>query len=137
MSEAEVCRRLSDYMGDHKRLGISKWKLETVEGEFVGRAGFSWLEDPDGYELGYCLKRKFWGNGYATEIAGALVAWFFRKTSEPYLIGYAASEHGASQSVMTNAGLGFWQEKAKHGVPCRFYRIDRKDFGCFSEKCLV
>ncbi|POF28678.1 RimJ/RimL family protein N-acetyltransferase [Roseibium marinum] len=132
MSEVEVCRRLNDYIGDHKRLGISKWKLETLEGEFAGRAGFSRLDDPDGFELSYSLKRKAWGNGYATEIACGLVAWFFRKTSEPYLMAYAVSEHGASQRVMIKAGLFYWYEMKKYGVPCRFYRIERKDFERFS-----
>jgi len=128
MSEAEVRRRLTNYVEDHRRLGISKWKLATTDGMFVGRAGFSWQEDPEGFELGYSFKRDAWGRGYATEIASALVAWFFRNTSEPHLIAYAVSEHQASRNVMIKAGLRHWQDTEKHGVPCSFYRIGREEF---------
>jgi len=125
MCPEEVRRRLSDYVGDHRALGISKWKLETHDGTFVGRAGFSWQSDPEGYEMGYSFRRGAWGMGYATEIARALVAWFFERTSEDQLLAYAAIEHVASLNVMRKAGMDFWLDMEKHGRPCRFYRITR------------
>jgi len=128
MSPEEVQRRLRNYIGDHRLTGISKWKLETRDGEMVGRAGFTWMKDPDGYELGYSLKQVAWGRGYATEITRALVAWFFENTDETHLLAYAVREHAASLRVMQKAGMGFWQDKAKHGLACRFYRIDRATY---------
>jgi len=29
---------------------------------------------------------------------------------------------------MRKAGLSFWQERKKHGLTCRFYRITRQEF---------
>ncbi|MHA7777510.1 GNAT family N-acetyltransferase [Roseibium sp. M-1] len=128
MGADEVHRRLGDYVRDHLHSGISKWKLETKEGNFIGRAGFSWLSDPDGYELGYSLKRSAWGQGYATEISRALVGWFFEQRPDPHLIAYAVAEHAASQHVMQKAGFSLWQERRKHGLDCRFYRITRSGY---------
>jgi len=125
MSPEEVRRRLENYVGDHHHTGISKWKLETLDGDPVGRAGFSWMNNPDGYELGYSLKRSVWGRGYATEIARALVAWFFDNTDQDHLLAYAVREHAASLNVMKKAGMRHWQDLEKHGLACRFYRMER------------
>jgi RimJ/RimL family protein N-acetyltransferase len=128
MDPEEVRRRLANYVGDHRGSGISKWKLETVEGAFIGRAGFSFERNPEGYELGYSLKRSAWGKGYASEIARALVGWFFDTTQNDHMLAYAVAEHEASQRVMQKAGLRFWREIRKHGLHCRFYRITRRQY---------
>ncbi|MGX1495944.1 GNAT family N-acetyltransferase [Roseibium aggregatum] len=128
MDPEEVRRRLANYVGDHRGTGISKWKLETIDGTFIGRAGFSFNREPEGYELGYSLKRSAWGHGYASEIAKALVGWFFETLPYDHLLAYAVAEHEASQQVMRKAGLHFWQELNQHGLPCRFYRITRQQY---------
>ncbi|MEM9632947.1 MAG: GNAT family N-acetyltransferase [Pseudomonadota bacterium] len=134
MAPEEVRERLNNYVQSHRQLGISKWKLETLDGEFVGRAGFSWQKDPAGFELGYSLKKAAWGRGYATEIATALVRWFFRETDQDHLLAYAISEHSASLRVMEKAGLRYWLEMEKHGCPCTFYRVDRSEFDEFLDQ---
>ena len=125
MEREEVERRLSSYVQEHRRSGLSKWKVSTLDGEFIGRAGVSWMTDPDGYELGYSLKREAWGKGYASEIAKALTGWFFANTDNRYLIAFACSEHEKSLNVMQKSGFCFWCEREKLGVPCTFYRIER------------
>ncbi len=127
MDADEVRRRLGDYIGAHEQTGISKWKLETREGDFIGRAGFAWLTDPDGYELGYSLKRSAWGKGYASEIARGLIAWFFENMPDDYLLAFAVTEHKGSQAVMRKAGMKYWMDQEKVGHPCSFYRIERSD----------
>ncbi|WP_297589340.1 GNAT family N-acetyltransferase [Roseibium sp.] len=128
MAANEVRERLKTYIADHSLTGISKWKVETKEGLFVGRTGFSYLKDPDGYELGYSFRREVWGRGYATEIAKGLTRWYFERTEVDYLIAYALMEHKASLRVMQKAGFQHWQDREKHGCPCRFYRIFREEF---------
>ena len=127
MEASEVERRLQCYVLEHRRSGLSKWKVLTREGNFIGRAGVTRMTDPNGYELGYSLKCEEWGRGYATEIARALTGWYFENTGNRYLIAYAHSEHAKSLQVMRKAGFAFWFEKDKHGVPCTFYRIERHE----------
>ncbi|MES0811173.1 GNAT family N-acetyltransferase [Roseibium sp. SCPC15] len=128
MAKEEARRRLNNYVQMHRQSGVSKWKLETLDGEFVGRAGFSWQQEPAGYELGYSLKRSAWGRGYATEIARELVRWFFEETDHDHLLAYAVSENLASLRVMQKAGMRLWLEMEKHDLPCTFYRVDRTEF---------
>lgn len=128
MDPEEVRRRLANYIGDHRLTGISKWKLETLDGTFIGRAGFSFKRDPGGYELGYSLKRAAWGQGYASEIAQALVGWFFDTLPYDHLLAYSVADHEASQQVMRKAGLHFWRDLEENGLTCRFYRITRQQY---------
>ncbi len=125
MSAEEVERRLKNYVAEHRNSGISKWKVLTREGEFVGRAGLSWLTQPDGYEIGYSLKRDHWGKGYGTEIAKSLARWFFENTDHRFLIAFAHTDHLASLKVMEKAGFSYWFDMEKHDVPCTFYLIER------------
>lgn len=45
-------------------------RVENLEGEMIGRAGFG--EVGGCRELAYTFRRDQWGQGFATEIAGAL-----------------------------------------------------------------
>lgn len=125
MSPEEVRRRLGTYIEEHAQTGLSKWKVETHGGDLVGRAGFSFMCNPEGYELGYSLKRADWGKGYATELARALIAWFFENTTQEHLFAYAVRENEGSLNVMRKAGMTHWRDLEKHGMSCRFYRLER------------
>lgn len=127
MAEDEVHERLEKYVADHLRTGFSKWKVLTLGGTFLGRAGVTYMADLQVYELGYTLMQSAWGKGYATEIARGLVPWFFDKTDETCLIAYAYSDNTASRHVMEKAGFQHWYDAERHGVACSFYRIFRKE----------
>ncbi|MET1411540.1 GNAT family N-acetyltransferase [Roseibium sp. HPY-6] len=127
MSAEEVERRLNTYVQHHRDNGLSKWKLLTRDGDFIGRAGLTWMKAPDGFEVGYSLKQAAWGRGYATEIARGLAKWFFEKTDNRFLIAFAHSEHLASLKVMQKAGFTYWFDMERDGVPCTFYRIERHE----------
>ena len=128
MPEAEVRSRLDRYIEDNKTAGLGKWKVETRNGEFLGRTGFSWHTEPAGWELGYSFRRNAWGKGYATEIATALVDWFFENTQHDHLIAFAVSEHLKSLKVMEKAGLTFWQDRHIESEDLTFYRLTRTDY---------
>ncbi|GLU91497.1 GNAT family protein [Agromyces sp. NBRC 114283] len=50
----------------------------TESGAFLGWCTFnSWDPDFRSASLGYCLTERAWGHGYATEAAGAVLAWAF------------------------------------------------------------
>lgn len=59
----------------------------------------------DDYEVGYRLKRKFWGRGIATEGAKMLVDYGFKERHLPKIIGLTHLENKASQQVLKKCGL--------------------------------
>ncbi len=80
---------------------------EKKTGAFVGQIGFTVLENsPLGHlsEMGYFMLREFWGKGYATEAARAVLGFAFQMTDcHKMLIGCNA-ENTESEKVIIKLG---------------------------------
>src|ERR1700733_5810827 len=80
-TKAEVERFLKiaiDYQEKHGFGFCSVFEKET--GAFVGQAGLfhlSFYDEQPEIEIAYRLHKKFWGKGYGTELARALIQWGF------------------------------------------------------------
>ncbi|MEM1163156.1 MAG: GNAT family protein, partial [Pseudomonadota bacterium] len=66
--------------------------------------------------LGYWLGRPFWGHGYMTEAAGALIDTYFANTDGPKIISGVFVDNPASQKVLLK--LGF-RETGRSQQMCR------------------
>jgi RimJ/RimL family protein N-acetyltransferase len=95
--EAVLRAKFEGFRADQAAHGWSKFKVLDREGRFLGRAGFGRFEPTGELELGYSFMRPFWGRGYATEAAAALLDWIDRAAPVDHVIGFAVAEHRASQ----------------------------------------
>ncbi|MEQ1723213.1 MAG: GNAT family N-acetyltransferase [Pseudobdellovibrio sp.] len=59
----------------------------------------------DEFEVGYRLKKRFWGHGYATEGSRFLVEYGFETLKLPKIIGLTDLNNKASQNVLIKSGL--------------------------------
>ncbi len=116
-------KRLESYIETQELMGFSKWHLSTHEGEFVGRAGFSLYEKTAEVEMSYTLQEQFWNIRFGSEIAQALVEWFFENTYYSHLLAFAHPENHASKKVMRRAGFEFRETRIVDGLPCEFYQV--------------
>lgn len=88
-------------------------------GAFAGLAGLRHFEgDPD---LSYLLVRERWGEGLATEAAGACLAWGFDVLGADLVRAMTDPGHRASQRVLTKAGLRYAGERVLWGSRQRCY----------------
>lgn len=90
--------------------GFCKWRVHLRDGTFVARAGVEpWPREGEGRgaeaEIGYALKRAYWGAGLATEAARGVADWFFANTAYDHLIGFTEPGHLASQRVLMKIGM--------------------------------
>jgi RimJ/RimL family protein N-acetyltransferase len=60
--------------------------VERATGEFVGRVGPWHPEGWPGLEVGWTLRKKFWGRGYATEAAARCIEFAFTDLQQPHVI---------------------------------------------------
>lgn len=70
--------------------------------------GFCGLVHPENQvlpELKYAYRRAYWGRGYATEAAAALLAYGARKFRLTEVVATAAPEHTASHQVLIKIGM--------------------------------
>jgi RimJ/RimL family protein N-acetyltransferase len=73
-------------------------------GEIIGRAG-PW--QPEGWpdcEVQCVLRRKYWGQGYATEAMKACVGYAFTELDKPHLIGLIEPENVRSIHLAERVG---------------------------------
>jgi RimJ/RimL family protein N-acetyltransferase len=101
-------------------IGSYSVKLRDT-GETVGFAGFIPRDHPWGreLELGWLIRRQFWGNGYATEAARAL---------KPLVPGRFVSmirvENEASANVARKLGMTVEREVDYHGFRTQVWTIE-------------
>lgn len=123
---------------DARFAGYDFWAaIERSTGRFLG-----WFEfrprQPDGtdeVELGYRLRRDAWGQGYATEVARALIDTGFRELGVRRVVASTAAENRASRRVMEKAGMtlvrayrqvwpGLYQDEPQDDVEYALHRAD-------------
>ena len=100
--------------------------------------GYIGVDAQEPYDLGYGLRREFWGRGIATEAGRAVVAQA-RRDGLPYLTATHDRDNPRSGKVMQKLGMTYrysyeeiWQPK---NIPVifRMYQLDldgRQDFVC-------
>jgi ribosomal-protein-alanine N-acetyltransferase len=87
-----------------------RWGIQAKEtGKLIGTAGLHfWKREIRCAEVGYHIGRSYWGNGFATEVLGAMVDFGFKSMNLNCIEGYHNSGNGASGRVMEK--LGFTKE---------------------------
>ena len=85
----------------------------------MGRAGFGGTDELRGLRL--TIARSHWGQGYATEIAGALLDWHRHNAPGIPLRALVAVGNDASARVCSKAELIEVGAEDFAGVPCRVF----------------
>lgn len=115
-------RRLNGYLDEQDKFGFTKWKLVLQDGTFIGRAGWSPF-DEGSIEIGYAIKPQYWGQGYASEAANALVTWAREMRPDCKLVGFALPGNDASRRVLIKMGMVFVDRREISGTKYSFYEL--------------
>jgi RimJ/RimL family protein N-acetyltransferase len=104
--------------------------LITLDGAPIGACGIDFRDGPTP-ELGYWLGAPFWGKGYATEAARAMIDHAFETLGHEALQAGARVSNPASRRVLEKCGfqwtgVGLYRIRAMNSsVPCDRFRLDR------------
>ncbi len=102
---AEIEERvLPGFMRDYPDLGAFA-ALEKGSGAFAG--WFALTGDRSAAELGYRLRKEFWGRGYATEGSRALIAKAFTELGVERVWAQTMAVNTRSRRVMEKSGLRY------------------------------
>ena len=101
----------------------------ALDGALIGMCGL----DPrqDGVELGYWLDVPFWGRGYATEAARALIDYAFAELGHEALSSGARVSNPASRRVLEKCGFQWTGVQLRRirainsAAPIDRFRLDR------------
>lgn len=113
-------------------IGKCVYAITAAEtGVFMGCCGIHSYKHGEGLEIGYWLGEPFWGQGYATEAAHALIDLAFRATDIERLhvscrVANAGSRRVIHKSGFQYAGTGMMDSLAAGNVPTERYTLDRR-----------
>jgi ribosomal-protein-alanine N-acetyltransferase len=124
----DAAGRMAGWVEEYRQFGITKLKLVRREdGRFIGRAGLSLFAATGQFELGYAVAPEFWGQGYASEITGALPGLFFDRNIRDQFIAFAHVDNAASLKVLEKIGMRYQRTGPMNGLLARVYVMSRAD----------
>lgn len=83
------------------RLWYTAWEiLLKSDGTFIGDLCFKGPQKNASVEIGYGLSEAYWGNGYATEAAQALIQWAFSQKNVYFVEAETEPDNAASRRVL-------------------------------------
>lgn len=103
----DIEKRLSTEISNDVVFGVQYWPFfELNTGELIGCCGLR----PHGeneYEIGFHLRPKFWGEGYAVEAADAVIHYAFTVLNAKKLFAGHNPNNVASQKVLRKLGFRY------------------------------
>ena len=108
---------------------IGRWMMvEKATGNVLGWAGLKYIGNTMNstahfYDVGYRLKQKHWGKGYATEAAQAALTYGFNQMNLKEIIGITAIENQASANILKKIGLQFVHQFEEDGLQGTWFKI--------------
>jgi RimJ/RimL family protein N-acetyltransferase len=103
-------------------LGLHAVVLRST-GEFIGDCGLTYqdVEGATEVEIGYHLKQRHWGHGYATEAALAWQAYARDTLGLDRLVAIVGPDNLPSQQVAIRMGMSLEREFLKKGAAMLLY----------------
>ena len=126
LTRAEAWRNMALVLGHWQLRGFGLWAVEErATGLMAGRVGCWQPEGWPGLEVGWALRREFWGRGYATEAAQTVVADAFSRQGHTRLISLIHPNNGNSIAVALRLGMTRERETEVMGHSALVYGIER------------
>ena len=129
MTRSQAWMSMATIFGHWQLRGYGIFAVEERASNIVvGRIGFLNPEGWPGFELGWILNRNYWGKGYATEGAKALLNYAFRELNRDYVVSLIHPGNIRSIRVAERLGEQLQDKAEVYGKEVLVYGIDRADF---------
>jgi [ribosomal protein S5]-alanine N-acetyltransferase len=126
---AEDARRNAAAMGEGWRVdGVHKWlAYDRADGTLIGRGGLSYkhVDGARRLELGWAVRERFWGMGYASEIGRAGLGLAFGELGAEEVVAFTESHNERSRAVMLRLGFQYARDIHYLGEPFVLYVLTR------------
>jgi RimJ/RimL family protein N-acetyltransferase len=126
LDRADAWRHMALVVGHWQLRGYGLWAVEERStGILAGRVGCWQPEAWPGFELGWTLRRRFWGRGYATEAALVALDFAFTRLDQPRVMSLINPNNGPSIAVARRLGMTMQGTTQLRGHSVVIYGIDR------------
>ncbi len=110
--------------------GIGRWAVvEKKNNEFIGWAGLKLVKDLTNnhinfYDLGYRLKQKHWGKGFATEASREVLKFGFENMKLKKIFAATESANSASNHVLEKLGFNLIEQYMEDNRLHNWFKIE-------------
>jgi RimJ/RimL family protein N-acetyltransferase len=122
----EVAKQTLVYtiLPQYEQNNFGRWAVQLKDTtEFIGWCGLKYRKDLKLIDLGYRFKRKFWGNGYATEAAQRTIEYAKDPLNLSEICAFAHIDNIASWKVLEKCGMQFTGLATVDNCPAKSYRL--------------
>lgn len=120
---------LAGFTSAREQQRVGAWVItDKADGRFMGHCMLRYRETLDDHELGYALGKAFWGKGYATETARALVRYGFKQANLERIFAVVIPENVPSSRVLDHLGFAYEKDGVLYDLPVAFYGLRREQF---------
>ncbi len=121
---------VADSQQNFSTLGAGYFAVEvsTHPGHLIGFCGYRRFEDGPQPELLYGLLPDFWGKGFVTEAARAVLGLGFEHTEIVRVIASTDTPNQRAVQVMQRLGMCFEERREYRGLDTVFYALNKEDF---------
>ena len=113
-------------LADYQKYGYGRWAcVLKSSGVVIGFAGLKFLPESREIDLGYRLLRPYWGNGYASEAARAVLDYGLTQLGLERIIGLVHPENVASVRILEKLGMKLVERVEFEGRSFVKYVIER------------
>ncbi|NMG07756.1 GNAT family N-acetyltransferase [Brasilonema sp. UFV-L1] len=129
LSRWESWRNMAMMLGHWQLRGYGIWAVEErSSGEMIGRIGCWKPEGWPGFEIGWTLRRTYWGHGFATEAATTAMDYAFGELQQSHVISLIRPQNAASIRVAERLGEKLEGKTQMFGSEAVIYGIHREDW---------
>jgi [ribosomal protein S5]-alanine N-acetyltransferase len=103
---------------------VGAWIItDRADGRFLGHAILAYREAFDEPELGFALGKAFWGKGYATEVAEAVVRHGFEEGGLSRIFAVVFPENEPSWRILKRLGFVYEKDVTHYDLPLAYYAL--------------
>ncbi|AFY42803.1 GNAT family N-acetyltransferase [Nostoc sp. PCC 7107] len=129
LSRGESWRNMAMIIGHWQLRGYGLWAVEESQtSEMIGRIGCWQPEGWPGLEIGWSLRRDYWGYGFATEAATAAMNYAFNQLQRSQIISLIHPQNVASVRVAQKLGEKLQGTTEIFGTEVLVYGLSREDW---------
>jgi ribosomal-protein-alanine N-acetyltransferase len=108
---------------------VGTWAItDKSGGRFMGHSMLAHREAFGEPELGYALGKAFWGNGYATETARAIVRYGFERAGVSRMFAVVFPENEPSWRILRTLGFAYERDVVHYDLPLAYWALDRDGY---------
>lgn len=108
-SRQEITDRLGTEIHNGEQYSVQYWPIfELATEELIGCCGLRpFKNEKDSYEIGFHLRKKYWGMGFVSEAAEAVIDYSFRVLKAEILYAGHHPQNAASKKLLTKLGFQY------------------------------